>query len=118
MADELRMAAIFREDCPLPPGKMAAQAGHAFATALWQHPDEGLCQTYMENGQAKLVLIAPNLETLFKIAKRAKDRGVSAAMIKDQGRTVLNEPTFTVLGLGPMDRNSYNNLTRGLKLAE
>jgi peptidyl-tRNA hydrolase len=116
--DELRMAAIFREDCPLPPGKMAAQAGHAFATALWQHPDREVCETYMENGQAKLVLIAPNLETLFKILKRAKDRGVSAAMIKDQGRTVLNEPTFTVLGLGPMGRTDYNNLTRDLKLAE
>lgn len=112
------MAAIFREDLPLPPGKMAAQSGHAFLTAWIGCTDRAMAEAYMADGQPKLALVAPNLEALFKIQKRAKDRGVSFAMIKDAAHTILEKPDFTVLGLGPMNRNDYNNLTRGLALAE
>ncbi len=118
MSSEIRMAAIFRADIAIPIGKMLAQAGHAFLSAYIECNDETLKNSYIENGQTKIVLEAPNLETLFRIQKKAKDKGVPAVIIKDAGRTVFNEPTFTCLGLGPMDKTSYNNLTRGLDLVE
>ncbi len=118
MSGELRMAAIFRADLPLPPGKMAAQSGHAFLSAWVACADKAMAETYLETGQTKIVLVAPNLEALFKIQKRAKDRGVSFFMVKDAAHTVLPHPDFTVLGLGPMNKTDYNNLTRDLPLAE
>jgi peptidyl-tRNA hydrolase len=114
---ELRMAAIFRADCPLPPGKMAAQSGHAFLTAWIGATDREAANLYMANSQAKLVFMAPDLATLLKIGERAMRRGVSAALITDLGRTVLAGPTVTVLGLGPMNRTDFNNLTKKLDLA-
>lgn len=109
---EYRMAAIFRADLPLPPGKMAAQAGHAFVDA-WH----ASCMGDIEASHAKMVLVAPDEAALRAVMAKATERGVSSALITDAARTVLKKPTVTVLGLGPMCRSDYNAITRGLKLA-
>src|SRR5438270_11248662 len=100
-SSDLRMAAIFRADLPLPPGKMAVQAGHAFLSA-WIGTDPKLALDYIEASQTKIVLVAPDLSTLERIAEKARNRKVSFAFITDAARTVLPEPAVTVLGLGPM----------------
>jgi peptidyl-tRNA hydrolase len=110
-----RMAAIFRADLPLPPGKLAAQAGHAFLTS-WRRAVRSAAETYADAEQTKVVLVAPDEAALRRIAARATERGVACALITDAGRTVLPEPAVTVLGLGPMTRTDYNSLTRGLEL--
>lgn len=112
---DYRMVAIFRADLPLPPGKMAAQAGHAFLTA-WRQADPIFAADYAENGQTKIVLLALDLPALLRIKAKANQRGVSAALITDAARTVLSEPTITVLGLGPMSKTDCNALTRGLEM--
>lgn len=114
---EYRMVAIFRADLPLPPGKMAAQAGHAFLTA-WRQSDPTIARLYADAMQVKIVLLAPDLATLERIETKAKQRGVPSALIIDAARTILPEPTVTVLGLGPMTKTDSNALTRGLKLLE
>ena len=116
---ETRMAAIFRADLPLPPGKMAAQAGHAFLTA-WRYSRAvslAAAEEYAEASQAKLVLVAKDEPALLGIAARAARRNVAAALITDSARTVLPVAAVTVLGLGPMSRTDYNALTRGLEMA-
>ncbi len=112
---ELRMVAVFRADLRLPPGKMAAQAGHAFLTA-WRQAEPGLAREYAESAQVKIVLEAPDLVALERIAAKAVRRGVPMALITDAARTVLPEPMVTVLGLGPMTKTDSNALTRGLNL--
>jgi PTH2 family peptidyl-tRNA hydrolase len=116
MSNELRMALIFRGDIKISKGKACAQAGHATLAAFRGCTDPELIDTYMATGQAKLVFLAPDLETLQKVATRATKRGVSAALIEDEGRTEFTGPTYTVLGLGPMNRTDYNNLTKGIPL--
>ncbi len=116
---ELRMAVVFRADLNLPNGKACAQAGHAFLTAWTKCENRELATAYMANSQAKIILVAPNLDTLHKIIERAKKRGVSYALITDEGRTVFDGvPTVTCLGIGPCDKTSYNNITRALSLME
>jgi peptidyl-tRNA hydrolase len=118
MVDELRMVAIFRADLDLPPGKLAVQAGHAFLTA-WRNAyasDEDSALDYANDMQTKIVLLAPDLATLERIEAKAKKRGVHTALITDAARTVLLEPTVTVLGLGPMSKTDCNALTRGLEM--
>lgn len=112
------MVAIFRADLPLPPGKMAVQAGHAFLSA-WRkavnrHYDNAM--DYADGLQIKIVLIAPDLTALERIKEKAEQRSVPAVLITDAARTVLPEPTVTVLGLGPMSKTDCNALTRGLEM--
>ena len=112
------MVAIFRADLDLPPGKLAVQAGHAFLTA-WRKAyaaDEAAAADYANDIQTKVVLVAPDLATLERIAAKATERGVPSALITDAARTVLPEPTVTVLGLGPMSKTDCNALTRGLRM--
>lgn len=115
---ESRMCAVFRADLPLPPGKMAAQAGHAFLTA-WRL-SRGVCPVaadeYADASQAKLVLLAEDEAALREIEARAAARGIATALITDNARTVLAVPAVTVLGIGPMGRTDYNAITRGLAL--
>ncbi len=112
------MAVVVRTDLDLPPGKMAAQVGHAVLSAwraTWKdNPD--LAESYADSRQTKLILAAPDEATLWRVKLHAQRLGVAAAAIVDAGRTVLPEPTLTALGLGPMGRTSYNALTRGLEL--
>jgi peptidyl-tRNA hydrolase len=117
-AAEWRMVAIFCADVPLPAGKLAVQAGHAFLSAWRQAAatDSGKAESYAETSQTKVALLAPNLQTLERIASKAKARNVSAVMITDAARTVLTAPAVTVLGLGPMSRTDCNALTRGLEM--
>jgi PTH2 family peptidyl-tRNA hydrolase len=111
---EQRMAVVFRSDLPLPPGKMAAQAGHAFLGAWEDTPRERRPGTV----PAKMVLLAADEAELRQIQARARARGVAAVLITDAARTVLPAPAVTALGLGPMERTDYNAITRGLDLAE
>ena len=113
---DVRMCAIFRVDLPLPAGKMAAQAGHAFLSA-WQRATPNARLVYDLSAQPKLVLLAPDEAALRRIQGKAKERGVAHALITDAAKTVLPAPAVTVLGLGPMSRADYNSLTRGLRLA-
>lgn len=118
MSTETRMVAIFRADLPLPPGKMAAQAGHAFLTAwrMSRANDPHGAEAYADDSQAKIVLLAPDLAALERVAAKAGNRGIAHAMITDAARTVLKEPAVTVLGLGPMSKTDCNALKRGLQL--
>lgn len=112
------MVAIFRADLTMPVGKLAAQAGHAFLGAWRQaairRPE--LAVGYDADVQMKLCLQAPDADALRRICCRAAARAVPYALITDEGRTVFDGPTLTVLGLGPMTKTDSNALTRGLAL--
>jgi peptidyl-tRNA hydrolase len=73
-------------------------------------------EAYADENQAKVVLLAPDLASLERVAAEARSRGIAHAMITDAARTVLKEPAVTVLGLGPMSKTDCNALTRGLQL--
>jgi PTH2 family peptidyl-tRNA hydrolase len=112
---DLRMVAVFRGDLEMPIGKLAVQAGHAFLAAFRSAPQE-LREAYDFGEQAKLALIAPNLNALLEVENKAARRGVPNVLITDLGRTVFSEKTVTVLGLGPMTKTDSNALTRGLEM--
>jgi PTH2 family peptidyl-tRNA hydrolase len=109
--DELRMCAVVRGDLAIPPGKLAAQVGHAFVGAWVSAAPLG-----GEWSITKIVLRAESEEALLRVMDVAARRGVPHALVRDQGRTVFATPTVTCLGLGPMGRTDYNAVTRGLSL--
>ena len=114
---KFRMVAIVRADLNMPPGKMAVQVGHAFLQNYDEaHPNHK--SDYMKNNQPKIVLLAPNLETLLKIKEKADKKAIYAELVTDAAKTFFKEPTVTVLCLGPLTKTDSNNLTRGLDMMD
>lgn len=90
--DALRLYAVVRGDLKMPPGKLAAQCGHAFidtylrATVL--APDR-LIRWKTDHG-IKIVLDAPDLAAFQLVHDELQKRGLPSALITDHGYTVFN----------------------------
>lgn len=107
MSDHLRIA---RADLDMPRGKAEVQFGHAIAMLI--RTDCDAFREYLDGPQTKLSLEVASEHELEKIERRAALRHVRCIRVVDAGRTVFNEPTFTCIALGPMNRTDCNALTR------
>ena len=108
----------------MPPGKMAAQAGHAFVEAFVDaHTrDPPSIHAYMADGLGtKVVLVAPTVETLLHAYEAAKQSGLPCALIEDSGHVLLphfdGSPVITAVGIGPATREQIRHITRHFPLA-
>lgn len=107
--NELRIYAIVRADL-LPVfaeevGKMVAQGGHAFLGAALdaQKRFPATMDAYLAAAQPKVTLKARNERELIELYHDHREH-FGAVLIEDAGRTVFNQPTVTMVGLGPMRR--------------
>jgi PTH2 family peptidyl-tRNA hydrolase len=100
---ELRMWLFIRKDLPMPPGKLAAQAGHGFGTCLWLSNcrDPNLVAEYMNRAQGKIAVGVKNEEELLKSVEACQEAGLVAVSVKDAAHTVFDKPTYTVGAVGP-----------------
>lgn len=115
---ELKMWLVVRGDLDIPKGKLAAQAGHGFCTAMYQ-----LMQTkpevvveYFEQNQPKITVVAKNLAALERVYSECFDALLPVSFIKDEGRTVFSEPTVTVVGIGPCYRDELPKYVQRLQI--
>jgi PTH2 family peptidyl-tRNA hydrolase len=118
--DELRLYCVMRADLEAPTGKLMAQAGHAFVSALEAtrklHDGPAIIDQYMTNGQPKIVVRARNEAVLRKAADACSQAGIPCYLVIDAGRTVFPEPTMTCLGIGPVTRDGLPKFVRNLQL--
>lgn len=119
----LRLYAIVRGDLSMSPGKLAAQAGHAFLdaylTALEQRPDDA--REYREGSHGtKIALRAEHLDDLLRARSMAERAGIPAVLITDSGHILPpsfdGSPIVTALGLGPARRSEVRSITRRFAL--
>lgn len=119
----LRLYAIIREDLKMPPGKMAAQAGHAFLNAFIeaQSINPNIIEEYQQDGLGtKVCLAAHDLDDLYFTYHFAKDQNLPVALIIDIGHFLpphfdgIN-PVVTALGIGPATRSQLNGLLKRFK---
>jgi len=118
---ELRMALVFRADLDaMTRGKSEGQACHAGLEAgvLLARQDPELADRYLGDGQPKIVLETPDLESLGRIVAKAHKRGVRVLTITDLGRTCFPEPTMTCALIGPMSKTDSNGITRGTTMRD
>lgn len=86
-------------------GKMASQAGHAFLHSFWdaeiRFPEDAAAY---KNGKhaKKITLVVDTDEEALEIFDKLKLL-CGATKVVDAGFTVFDEPTFTCIGLGPVD---------------
>ena len=119
----LRLYAILRADLEMPPGKAAAQAGHAFLEAYLsacERAPQAAAAYRADPPGTKVVLSAPSLEEILLLARQANDEGLPCALITDHGHML--PPHFdggeviTALGLGPATRDQIGHVIRHLEL--
>lgn len=104
----------------MPPGKLAAQAGHGYATCLWlsKDHDPALVARYMGGEQGKIAVGVKDENERLKCVDACETAGLVAVAIKDAAHTVFPEPTFTVGAVGPCFRAELPKKVLRLRLFE
>jgi len=122
---ELRLYCVMRTDLNLvaeggtvPLGKLMAQAGHAFVGCLFKLNEAQIVE-YMDSGtQPKIVLRVKNEKDLMRAALECEAVNIPFYLVKDAGRTVFAEPTFTCVGIGPIAKQNLPKFIQRLQLLE
>ena len=106
---------LVRQDLKLPKGKLAAQVSHASVSSVMRS-DKKTVKEWESEGMKKVVLKVKDLDELLKFKEQAEDNKLIAALISDQGKTVLAPGTITCLGIGPDYEDQIDKITGKLKM--
>ena len=104
------------------PGKMAAQAGHAYLGAFLLCQDAAILAEYHKDFPhspgTKVCLAARNLAELLRAEELARLVGISTFRVVDSGCENFfgGKPTITALGLGPAAKAQIHAITKKLRL--
>nr|XP_020642596.1 peptidyl-tRNA hydrolase 2, mitochondrial isoform X1 [Pogona vitticeps] len=115
---EFKMVIVVRNDLKMGKGKVAAQCSHAAVSAYkqTQRRNPELLKQWEYCGQPKVVLKAPDEETLLQLLSEAKELGLTVSLIQDAGRTQIAPGSRTVLGIGPGLAELVDKVSGHLKL--
>ncbi|KAM8813000.1 peptidyl-tRNA hydrolase 2, mitochondrial [Rhynchonycteris naso] len=115
---EYKMILVVRNDLKMGKGKVAAQCSHAAVSAYKQiqRRNPELLKEWEYCGQPKVVVKAPDEETLIALWTHAKMLGLTVSLIQDAGRTQIAPGSQTVLGIGPGPAELIDKVTGHLKL--
>jgi PTH2 family peptidyl-tRNA hydrolase len=96
-------------------GKAIAQACHASIEA-YKNSNKEIIKKWEESGSKKVILKVNSLEELLKIYEEAKKSGLVVSLIRDAGKTELEEGTITCIAIGPDYSEKIDKITGNLKL--
>uniref|UniRef100_A0A671UYL9 Peptidyl-tRNA hydrolase 2, mitochondrial n=1 Tax=Sparus aurata TaxID=8175 RepID=A0A671UYL9_SPAAU len=115
---EFKMILVVRNDLKMGKGKVAAQCSHAAVSAYKQvqRRNPELLKQWEYCGQPKVVVKAPDEDTLIDLLGHAKEVGLPVSLIQDAGRTQIAPGSRTVLGVGPGPADLIDKVTGDLKL--
>lgn len=115
---EYKMILVVRNDLKMGKGKVAAQCSHAAVSAYKQiqRRNPEVLKQWEYCGQPKVVVKAPDEETLIELLTHAKMLGLTVSLIQDAGRTQIEPGSRTVLGIGPGPADLIDKVTGHLKL--
>lgn len=115
---EFKMILVVRNDLKMGKGKVAAQCAHAAVSAYKQvqRKNPELLKQWEYCGQPKVVVKAPDEDTLIDLLGHAKEVGLPVSLIQDAGRTQIAPGSRTVLGIGPGPADLIDRVTGDLKL--
>ena len=114
------MVLVTRKDLKLSRGKVAAQCSHAAVECALKASGEcpKQLESWRQNGARKIVVEAPNLDTLKRLFGDAQADDIVCYMVRDAGHTEIPAGTVTVVGLGPGSRDSIDALTGSFGLVK
>lgn len=122
----VKMMIVMRRDLHMRKGKIAAQAGHACVEALLRvqekaHSGDGereaRLKDWLDTGEAKVCVYLDGEEALLELHESLEAHGWISALIQDAGHTEFHgEPTFTCLGIEPLESEIVDAYTGELPL--
>lgn len=115
---EVKQVIVVRRDVKMGKGKLAVQVAHASVAALLEalNSRKEWVDTWLRQGQKKIVVRVDSLDELLRIYDRAKNAGLPTALISDRGLTQLEPGTITAVGIGPAPSKRIDEITGELKL--
>lgn len=118
MAPDTKMAVVVVRSLRMGQGKIAAQVGHAAVSCALaaQRYDRSAFDSWMSEGQKKVVLKVDTTKELFPLKVQAEDLGLTTALISDAGHTQVDPGTVTCLGIGPGSDRDIDKVVGALKL--
>lgn len=115
------MYALVRADLEMSPGKLSAQAGHAYTDSLWAtyDVDPETALSYRNNrtiGGSKVTIKCKNLAQLERARSECEAAGIPHAVVTDAEHVMLphftGAPIITALGIGPCKRSECRHITK------
>lgn len=106
---------LVRQDLKLPKGKLAAQSAHASVEAVLKSSEKKV-SAWRKEGMPKIVLKVKDEKELLSYLQKAKDDGLTTALITDAGRTVVAPGTKTCGAIGPDEEKDIDAVTGKLPL--
>lgn len=115
------MFAIVRRDLEMPPGKLAAQAGHAFTDSICKADPEVVKNYRIDSlGGSKVVLSAKNEHALIRAYNDALEAGLPCSIVVDRNHILPphfdGSPVITALGIGPCKHSEAKPITKRYQL--
>ena len=107
---------VVRKDLDMSPGKVAVQVAHASIGCAVLMQIDPVFKAWFLEGQRKIVLQVPDLESLKKVEKKADEHSLPNYLVEDFGLTELEAGTVTCLGIGPATDEQLKPVTGRLKL--
>lgn len=119
-SNHLYMYAIVRGDLDMPPGKLSAQAGHAYTDALCSaieiDPKKVRDYRNIDKGGSKVTLKAKNANQLLRAYTEALEANLPCALIVDQHHILPphfdGSPLITAVGIGPCTKEECRKITK------
>lgn len=111
----MKLAIVVRKDLDMSCGKIAGQVGHASIIA-YRYGYEPTMDKWYNEGQKKIVLKVPDLNSLMLLEKTALFNKIDVHEVVDFGLTQIAPNTLTCIVIGPDDDEKIDNITKGLKL--
>lgn len=129
--DSVKQVIVIRKDLGMRKGKIASQAAHASMAAVLnghagiKHPESmdlvinmtPEMKEWLTGIFTKICVAVNSEEELLDVYNKAKDAGLSCALIKDAGLTEFGGiPTHTAVAVGPNKNIDVDKITSHLKL--
>lgn len=113
-----KQALIIRSNLKIGKGKIAVQCSHAAVSAAEEARNHfpQWWKAWLQEGQRKIALKVPDLETLLKLEDTATRNRLPVCLVRDMGLTQVPPDTVTCVGIGPAPSNLVDKLTGGLSL--
>jgi PTH2 family peptidyl-tRNA hydrolase len=114
----MKVVVVVRLDLDLSRGKTAVQVAHASVMCAMESRTRARpwFDRWIEEGQRKVVLKAPDLKALGLLKEQAMREGLVAVLVQDAGLTEVEPGTVTVLGIGPAPDEAVDKVTGRLPL--
>lgn len=108
---------VVRSDLGMAKGKVASQVAHASLSAfeLAKKHKPSWVNSWLNEGQTKVVLKVSSLDELLDIYNKAK-KSLPCVLVRDAGKTQVSSGAETCVGIGPAPDFEVDMFTRGLKL--